>query len=150
MSALGTLCQRAHTHTHTHTHTHISVCNFLAKSGPYLNMEGSLFQIQSVRKFGSVVCSLSKIWCNYFTCKEWTLCKFFTCKEQTVILSMPRVNVSYPYHFGVDSGVFKDDKSETEVRTNSRCQVRLLSVGSSLLACTEHKDSNVLLIILFS
>ncbi len=31
---------------------------------------------------------------------------------------MPRAEASYLYHLGVDSSVFKYDKSETEAKTN--------------------------------
>ncbi len=62
-------CLLSACHVNTHTHTHTPICNFLTKSWPYLNIEGPLFRIQSVRKFGSAVCSLNVSWCNYFTYK---------------------------------------------------------------------------------
>ncbi len=45
---------------------------------------------------------------------------------------MPRMKAHYPYHLGVDSGVFKDDEFKTEAKTNSR------PIGSPLFACEEH------------
>ncbi len=48
------------------------------------------------------------------------------------IISMPRADSGYPHNFGVNSWVFKDDKFETEAKTNSGHR------ECPLLACTEH------------
>ncbi len=85
------------------TSVHTPTRNFLTESGPYLAMEGLFFRVQSVRKFGSAVCSISKFWYNYFTCKEQTLCMFFTCKEwisHTFYAKSECKDVSYPIILG--------------------------------------------------
>ncbi len=54
------------------------------------------------------------------------------------MISMPRADSGYLHKFGVNSWGFKDDESETEVKTNSGHRVCPLLFGSSLYACTEH------------
>ncbi len=46
-----------------------------------------------------------------------------------------------PHNFRADYEVFKDKEFETEAKTNSRHQVRLLLVRILLLACIEHAPS---------
>ncbi len=48
------------------------------------------------------------------------------------------MEAGYPHNFRVDCGVFKDDESKTEAKTNNGHRVCLLFVRSLLLACTEH------------
>ncbi len=45
------------------------------------------------------------------------------------------------HNFRANSGVFKDNEFKTDAKTNSGHRVRLLLVGSPLLACTEHTQS---------
>ncbi len=50
------------------------------------------------------------------------------------IISLPRADLSYPHNFMVNSWVFKDDKSKSDAKTNSRHRVCLFLVGNPLLA----------------
>ncbi len=43
----------------------------------------------------------------------------FVYKMIQEIISMPRVDSGYPHNFAINSWVFKDDKSETETKTNN-------------------------------
>ncbi len=84
----------------------------------------------------------------------------FYAKSGPVILYIPRADRSYfiyqertghtfyaksgrkhPPLFGVNSGVLKDDESETKAKTNSGQQVHPLLVRNPLLACTEYAQS---------
>ncbi len=107
-------------------------------------MEGSLFQVQSVRKFGSDVCSLSKFSSNYFTHKGWTLCVFFTCKKW-ISCTFYAKNECKLSRFGG----FQDYESNIEAKTNSTYPMCLLSVRSPFLVCTEH-GKNFLQHLLFN
>ncbi len=61
----------------------------------------------------------------------------------SVIFSMPRADASYPYHYRIDSMVFKDNESKTEVKTRSGHRVHPLLVGSLHSACKEHALSSL-------
>ncbi len=50
---------------------------------------------------------------------------------------MPRVDTSYTFHLRVDSGLFKDNESTTEAKTNSGPCVHPLLFESPLFACKE-------------
>ncbi len=123
-----------------HKHTH-PVRNFLTKSRPYLNIKGPLFWVQSVRKFQSPVCSLSKFCCNYFTCKEQILCTFLTCKERTSDIFYAKSGCKLAPSFWGQFWSFKGDESETEAKINRGHRGHSLLVESLLLACTEHAQS---------
>ncbi len=57
---------------------------------------------------------------------------------------MPRVDSGYPHNFMVNSWVFKDDESKSEVKTNSGPQVCPLLVKSPHFACVEHAQCPLL------
>ncbi len=51
---------------------------------------------------------------------------------------MPRASLGHPNNFMVKSWVFKDDKCESEAKTNSGPRVCLLFVEGPHFACVEH------------
>ncbi len=62
----------------------------------------------------------------------------FTYKMIHEIFSMPRVDSGYPHNFIVNSWVFKDDKSKSEAKLNSRPGVCPLLVEGLHFVCVEH------------
>ncbi len=62
----------------------------------------------------------------------------FMAKMIREIISMPRAVSGYSHNFMVNSWVFKDDESESEVKTNSGPRVCLLLVESPHFARVEH------------
>ncbi len=106
-STLHTVCVCVYTHTHTHTH------NFLTKSGPYLNMEGPLFEVQSTRLF---IC-------------------FLHAKSRIVILCIPRADTSYPIILGSILRFWRMTSLKLKPKPTTGYRV------CPLLACTEHAQS---------
>ncbi len=49
--------------------------------------------------------------------------------------------MSYTSHLRVNSGVFKDNESETEAKTNNEPRVCPLFIGNPLFVCKEHAQS---------
>ncbi len=60
------------------------------------------------------------------------------------IILMPRADSGYPHNFMVNSCVFKDDESESEVKTNSGPRVCPLLVKNPHFTCVEHAQCPLL------
>ncbi len=60
------------------------------------------------------------------------------------IISIPRIDSGHPHSFMVNFWVFKDDKSESDAKTNSGHRVCLLLVESPLLVWRVHAKSLLL------
>ncbi len=80
-----------------------------------------------------------KIWVPCFFIKSVLVLLLYMWRTDFVhVLYMQRVEVSYTFHLTVDSMVFKDDKSETEAKTNSAPHVCALFIGDRLIECKVH------------
>ncbi len=102
---------------------------FLNKERTLFKYKDPLFEVQSVEKFVSAVRSLSFSIITLHAKRALWACS----SHAKSIFSLLRMDVSYPYHLGVDSGVFKDSEFEIEAKTNSGPRVCPLFARFSLL-----------------